>query len=58
MKFKSKTRLKQHIAEMVKSCYLIPEWKVEYIPKYGTPIPATKATRIYKVDFDAVEKND
>jgi len=50
MIFKSKTRLQQHLSEMVKSGYLIPEWKVEYIDKYGDPV--TKATKVYTANFD------
>jgi len=54
MKFKSKTRLQQHLTEMVKSGYLIPEWKVEFIGKYKDPV--TKATRIYIANFDIFKK--
>ncbi len=50
MEFKSKTRLAQHLSEMVKSGYLIPEWKVEYIGKNGKP--TTKATKMYTANFD------
>ena len=50
MKFKSKTRLKQHLAEMVKSGYLIPEWKVEFVGKNKDPI--SNPTRIYIANFE------
>ena len=49
MNFASKTRLAQHISEMVKSGYLIPEWKVEYVEKNGKPM--TKGTKMFKVNF-------
>lgn len=53
MEFKSKTSLSQHMSEMVKCGYLIPEWKVEYVSKNGEPV--TKATKIYLVNFEAIK---
>ena len=53
MRFKSKTRLSQHLSEMVKNGYLIPEWKVEYVSKNGKPI--TKATKLYKPNFENIK---
>ena len=53
MKFKSKTALAEHIKELVKSGYLLPEWKIEYI---GTDAdPMTHATKLFKVNFNKIK---
>jgi len=52
MKFNSKIALAEHIKDLEKSGYLIPQW-LEEIPIKNSL--KTRAEKVYKVNFKAVQ---